>query len=69
MITSIANQPKLLNDLIEGLAQSAGAASQILHAHRDPRWFVIRDALELAKEGVGLLAVAEAKRYTAVRPA
>lgn len=65
---SIAEQPRLLNQLIESLGQASGAASQILHMHQDPRWMMIRDALDLAKEGTMSIATTAVKQITAVRP-
>lgn len=64
---SLADQPRLLNQLIEALGQASGAAGQILHVHQDPRWFMIRDALDLAKEGVTGVATFAATKMT-VRP-
>lgn len=47
---TLADQPRLLNQLIEALGQASGAAGQIIHQHQDPRWFMVRDMLDLAKE-------------------
>lgn len=54
---SVHDQPKLLNQLIESIGQAEGACSQLIYQmDRDPRWLVIRESLELAKEGVTQLA-------------
>lgn len=66
-MSTVADQPKALNDLMASLNQAEGAASQILHMHQDPRWFMIRDALALAKEGVGKVATV-ATKLTSVKP-
>ncbi len=66
---TIADQPRLLNDLIGALTQAAGASTQMLHHHKDPRWFQIRDGLEQAKDNVTKLATVAASRTTLVRPA
>lgn len=65
---TIADQPRLLNQLIESLGQAAGAASQLLHQHQDPRWFVIRDALEGAKAGVTGVATIAATKISTEKP-
>lgn len=65
---SIAEQPRLLNQLIESLGQASGAASQLLHLHQDPRWLMIRDALDLAKEGTMAVATVAARQISTVRP-
>lgn len=65
---TVADQPKALNDLISSLNQALGAASQIIHMHQDPRWMMIRDALELTKEGVTSVA-SMAARLTVGKPA
>ncbi|MFA7278755.1 MAG: hypothetical protein WC100_01515 [Sterolibacterium sp.] len=48
---------RLLGDIIEGLTQAVGASSQLIHAYGNPVGFImIRDALELSKEGCMKLA-------------
>lgn len=59
---------KLLNELIESLTQAAGATTQLLHAHQDPRWMIIREALELSKDGIAQVATIPAVKYSGVRP-
>jgi hypothetical protein len=46
----------ILQELIESLTQSAGAASQLIHNSGNPVAFMtIREGIELMKEGVMLL--------------
>jgi len=46
------NQIQLLKDLAESLNQAIGGATQLAHAHRDPRFLMIRQSLELMQEGI-----------------
>lgn len=64
----ISDQPRLLNELVEAISQAAGASGQLIHTMNDPRWMVIREALDLTKEGVLKLATFAASKVTAVRP-
>lgn len=48
----IADQPKLLKDLCDSLTQASGAASQLTHTMQDPRWMILREAIDLTKEMV-----------------
>lgn len=64
---NVSKQPALLNDLIESLGQAEGATSQLIHSLQDPRWMYIREAVELAREGVISLATFQAT-LTSVRP-
>ena len=57
----VSAQPKLLNELIESLAQAAGGASQLVHHMRDPRWMGIRDIIELVQGGVLEVATVSTK--------
>lgn len=52
MDINVSEQPKILNELIAGLKQAAGGASQLIHQLDDPRWIMIREAIELTQEGV-----------------
>lgn len=65
---AISDQPRILNELVESLGQAAGAAGQLIHTMSDPRWMVIRESLDLAKEGVLKVATFAASKVTAVRP-
>jgi L-cysteine desulfidase len=49
---NIADQPKILKDLCDALTQASGAASQLTHTMQDPRWMMIRESIDLTKEGV-----------------
>ena len=64
----VTDQPILLNQLVESLGQAAGGASQLIHTIRDPRFIVIREAIELAKEGVLQLATFQARKVTYIKP-
>lgn len=46
----------LLVEMIEGLRQAEGACSQLIHSHQDFRWSIIRESIELTKEGVSHVA-------------
>lgn len=49
----VAQNPTLLRELMEGLTQAIGGCSQLVHQMGgDARWLMIRDALELTKEGL-----------------
>lgn len=64
---NIAEQPKILKDLCDSLTQAAGAASQLTHSMQDPRWMLIRESLDLTKEGVIQVITFEASKSIAVR--
>lgn len=63
----IHDQPRLLSELLEGITQAEGACSQLIHAMQDPRFMVMRHALELTKEGIIEVATFNA-RLTSARP-
>lgn len=65
----VSSQPVLLNQLVEALNQAAGGASQLIHTMSDPRWMIIRDSIELTKEGVLEIATFAASKITTIRPA
>lgn len=44
------SQPLLLNEFIMALTNAIGSAGQLIHLHRDMRFAVIRDTLELVKD-------------------
>lgn len=49
----VAQNPTLLRELMEGLTQAIGGCSQLVHQMGgDARFMVIREALELTKEGL-----------------
>jgi hypothetical protein len=55
-MTKERTQPEMLKEMVESLSQAEGAASQLIHMLQDPRFMVIRESLQLAKEGVLMLA-------------
>ena len=64
----ISDQPKLLDDCLEGLRQAAGGASQLAHSQRDPRWLFIRELIECTQGAVLEQATFAASKITTVRP-
>ena len=44
-------QPQILGELINALSQASGGASVLIHLLQDPRFIIIRDTLDLVKEG------------------
>lgn len=52
MKIAVSEQPKILNDMLEGLGQAIGACSQLIHFLQDPRFILLRDFLDLAHEGI-----------------
>lgn len=62
----ISEQPRILNELAQALGQAIGGASQLIHLRYDPRWMIIREALELAKEGIMAKASFDAAKVIAV---
>lgn len=48
----------LTAEIIESLTQASGACSQLVHMQQHLGWSVIRDALELMKEGLAQEATA-----------
>lgn len=55
-------QQETLKELVEALGQAAGACSQLIHQQQNPKFILIRDAVELMKEGVLGLATFEVKK-------
>lgn len=45
------NPYQILHELIDGLTQASGGASQLIHQHQDPRLMMVREAIELTKSG------------------
>lgn len=62
----VSDQPKLLNELIEGLTQAIGGCSQLTHTMQDPRWMQMREMIELARERVMYEASFEARKIKMV---
>lgn len=50
------SQVVLLKELVDNLTQAIGASSQLIHALPNPYFMIFREALELTREGVTLLA-------------
>lgn len=68
MKIKVSEQPRLLKELVDGLAQAGGGASQLIHTLSDPRWMIIRDAVELSKEGIMEIASFEARKISVIKP-
>ena len=49
-------QAQVLTELIHAIGQASGSAWQIVHLQQDPRFIMIREALDLMKEGCLMLA-------------
>lgn len=63
----IPEQVRLLKEIAECLSQASGAASQLIHQlDGDPRFIIIRQSIDLTKEGVMKVATFNAKRSIAV---
>lgn len=41
---------RLLNEFMDGMSQAFGGAWQLAHAHSDPRWLTMRDAIGSCKD-------------------
>jgi len=65
---NVSEQPRILNELIEGLRQASGGCSQLTHALGDPRWMMIRECVDLTQEGVLSLATFAASKVSTVKP-
>jgi len=64
----LSEQPKILNGLIEGLAQASGGCSQLIHLHSDPRFMNLRWAIDQARQACISVATYEARKITRVKP-
>ena len=56
MKIGIRSQPVVLAELIQALTQASGGASQLIHMLQDPRFIVIREAIDMMKDGCLKLA-------------
>jgi len=59
--------PKVLNALIEALAQASGGCSQLAHHRRDPRYLGLRTYIDMARDLCIAQATFEATKVTMVR--
>ena len=50
-------QAKLLLGFMDGIAKASGAASQMAHAHGDPRFLPVRDRLDAVHKAATKIAV------------
>ncbi len=66
-ITNPKSQSRILNEMVDGITQAAGACSQLIHTMQDPRWMTIREMLELTKEGMVASATYAAKKINVVK--
>jgi len=68
-MTSAKTKIELLKDLIDAISQASGAATGLMYYSGDaPSFMVIRDALELTKEGVLAVASRSSMLATARKP-
>jgi len=66
-MTQEQSAPKLLNQAIDGLKQASGGCSQLLHTRTDPRWLVLRQAIDLTTDGLIGLATFAASQITGIK--
>lgn len=45
----LTQDPTLLKDLMESLGQAEGGCSQMVHTMNDPRWIILREAINETK--------------------
>ena len=65
----VSDQPRMLNELAEALGQASGGCSQLIHQmNGDPRWMILRQAIDLSREGIMQLATFHASKITPVKP-
>lgn len=50
------NKSQLLTDILDGLTQANGGASQLMHSLRDPRWMMLREQIDRTKTVIGTYA-------------
>lgn len=55
-------QQETLKELVESLGQASGACSQLIHQQQNPSFMILRQAIDLMKEGVLGLATFEVKK-------
>ncbi len=64
----ISDQPTILNEMVQALAQASGGASQLIHSQRDPRWIFIREIIECTQGAILEQASFAAKKVSLIRP-
>lgn len=64
----VSDQPVILNELLESLAQAAGGASQLIHTQRDPRWMFIREIIECTQGAILEQATFAARKVSVLKP-
>lgn len=51
-MTNIAtSETQLLSELMQGLTEASGSASQLIHLLQDPRFIPMRDTIDMVKAG------------------
>lgn len=63
-----SEQPKILNTMIESLAQASGGCSQLVHARQDPRFINMRWMVDRARDACIQVAQFEAGKITMRKP-
>lgn len=61
------DSPKILNKMIDGLAQASGGCSQLIHLMHDPRWVALRNGIDFAREGCINVATFQATKITVIK--
>lgn len=58
------DQVRLLKELSESLNQAIGGSTQLAHSMRAPQFLMIRQALELMREGIMEVTTFQTKKVT-----
>lgn len=48
---AVRGKTQILSEFIGGLNDANGAASQLIHHFKNPKWFAIRDMLNIVRDG------------------
>lgn len=51
MVNLATSETQMLKDLMDGLTQASGSASQMIHMLQDPRFIPMRDTIDMVKAG------------------
>lgn len=51
MVDLAVTETELLRDLMAGLTEASGSASQLIHLLQDPRFIPMRDVIDMVKAG------------------